>query len=487
MSGWIGFNTAVSGLLTSQRKLYVTNHNVANADTKGYSRQVATQNATIPHRLPGIGFVGTGTNITSVNRVRDSYLDYKFRTENAPLGEWEIKRSSLLDIENILKETEDEGLSKYVDEFFKALEDLSKNPSDESYRVVLRERAISMTNHLNETAGKLYNLQKDANYQVGAKIKEINDLGSNIRNLNDQIYKLELDGKPANDLRDQRDMLVNDLSKIVNIQVSEQEGKYKVSIGGTSLVEHTDLNKLKYPPNTVESSIIPSENLAQVQWENGSSVTLKSGELKGLLDIRDGVGANGQYAGVPYYVKRLDEFADIFAKEFNTIHKEGYTATGTQGGNFFYVSSNPLEKITAATIKVDQNILDNSNNIATGRETTPNGVENNKNILELLKLRKDTSFFAGSTYAQGTPEDYITSIISTLAVDSQSAQRMKNNQEIILDSVQMRIDSNSGVNLDEEMSDMVQFMKTYSASAKMITTLDAIFDTTINRLGLVGR
>lgn len=485
MSGWIGFNTAVSGLLTSQKKLYITNHNVANADTVGYSRQQATQVATLPHRLPGIGFLGTGTNITSVNRVRDSYLDFKYRKENAPLGEWEIKTTSLLDIENILKETEHEGLSKCVDEFFKAIEDLSKDPSNESYRVVLRERAIALTSHLNETAGKLFNLQKDANYQVGANIKQINDLGSNIRRLNEQIYKLELDGKPANDLRDQRDLLVNDLSKIVDIQVNEHDGKYKVSIGGISLVEHTELSKLKYPPNTVPSSINPTEELVQVQWENGSNVFIKGGKLKALIDVRDGKGINGEYAGVPYYVKRLDEFAKIFVNEINEEHKNGYgIGIGNTGKNFFY-QPDPSYEITAANIRVDDEILANIDNIAAS--FIEDAVENNENLMKLLEKRESIDFFQDGTFAKGTPEDYITSIITTLAVDSQYAQRMKSNQKVILDSVQTRIDSNSGVNLDEEMADMVQFMKTYSASAKMISTFDLILDTTVNKLGLVGR
>lgn len=491
MSGWLGFNTAVSGLLASQRKLYVTNHNISNADTKGYSRQTATQNATSPHRLPGVGFVGTGTNITSIERVRDSYLDYKFRTENAPLGEWEIKRNTLLDIEHVLKETEEEGLSKYVDEFFKSLEDLSKNPSDDSYRVAVREKAIAMTNHLNETASKLYNLEKDTNYQIGAQIKKINDIGFQIKNLNEQIYKLEIDGKTANDLRDQRDLLVSELSKMVNVQVSEYNGKYMVSIGGASLVEHSTLSKLKHPPTTKPSEIT-GEGLVQVEWENGNKVALKTGELKGLLDARDGKGLNGEYGGIPYYVKRLDEFAKVFAEKINEVHREGYTANDIAGGDFFE-GLGGLD-IRADNIVVAQAIRDSLDNIAAGRNpesppipTDPNGVENNKNILELLKLRESKTFFSGSMHAQGTPEDYITSIISTLAVDSQYAVRMKDNQKLIVDSVETRIDSVSSVDPDEEMADMVKFMKTYSASAKMISTLDALYEITVNRLGLVGR
>ncbi len=484
MSGWIGFNTAVSGLLASQRKLYVTNHNIANADTKGYSRQVAIQNATSPHRLPGIGFVGTGSSITSIERVRDSYLDYKYRTENAPLGEWEIKRNTLLDIEHILKETENEGLSKYVDDFFKSLEDLSKNPSDDSYRVAVREKAIAMTNHLNETASKLYNLEKDINYQINAQVKKVNDIGFQIKNLNEQIFKLEIDGKKANDLRDQRDMLVSDLSKIVNVQVKEQDGKYTVSIGGASLVDHSNLSKLK-DPGVTEVSKISGENLVQLQWENGNKVALKSGELKGLLDARDGTGINGEYSGIPYYVERLNDFAKIFAEKINEIHREGYTAEDVQGGDFFEALGGG--DIKADNISVSQSIKESLNNIAAGRDDPPNGVENNKNILKLLGLREDKNFFKDSVHAQGTPEDYLTSIISALGVDSQYAIRMQDNQKLILNSVETRIDSVSSVDPDEEMADMVRFMKTYTASAKMITTFDTIFDVTINRLGLVGR
>lgn len=488
---WLGFNTAVSGLLASQRKLYVTNHNIANANTKGYSRQVTTQDATTPHRLPGIGFVGTGTNIRSVDRVRDSYLDYKFRTENAPLGEWEIKRNTLLDIEHVLKETDNEGLSKYVDGFFKSLENLNNNPGDDSYRIPVKESAIAMTNHLNETVNKLYNLQKDINYQVGAQIKKVNDIGYQIKNLNEQIFKQEIDGKTANDLRDQRDLLVGELSKIVNVQVSEQNGQYRVAIGGISLVDHSNLSKLKYPPNTVDDGLT-GVKLAQVEWENGNKVTLKSGELKGLLDARDGQGENGEYGGVPYYVKRLDEFARVFAEQINKVHREGYTSDGSAGGDFFEALGGG--SIRADNISLAQAIKDSVDNIAAGRNpenpptpTDPNGIENNKNIQELLKLRESKEFFSGGMYAQGTPEDYITSIISTLGVDSQYAIRMKDNQEIIVDSVETRIDSVSGVDLDEEVQDMIMFMKTYNASAKMINTLDAILDTTVNRLGLVGR
>jgi len=481
MTGWIGFNTAVSGLLSSQRKLYVTNHNMANGDTEGYSRQISNQEATTPYRIPGIGFVGTGTTITSVERVRDSYLDYKFRTENAPLGEWEIKRDNLLNIEHILKETETEGTSKYIDEFFSSLEDLSTNPGDDSYRVAVRENALALTNHLNETVNKMYNLQKDINYQISAQIKKVNDLGYQIRNLNEKIFNLEIDGTKANDLRDQRDLLVGELSKIVNVQVSDQNGQYRVAVGGISLVDHLESSKLKYPPNTVDSSLT-GVKLVQVEWENGNKVALKTGELKGLLEVRDGTGLSGEYNGIPYYVTRLNEFANEFANKINTVHNAGYAPNGTNIDFFEALGGGPIK---ADNITVSQEVKDSLDNIAAG--AFDSSENDNGNILNIIELREDKNFFSASVYAEGTPEDYLTSIISTLGVDSQYAIRMKGNQEAILDSVSTRIDSVSGVDLDEETADMVRFMKTYSASAQMINTLDSLMDLTVNRLGLVGR
>ncbi|KNF09657.1 flagellar hook-associated protein 1 [Gottschalkia purinilytica] len=483
---WLGFNTAVSGLIGSQRKLYTTSHNIANANTPGYSKQVARQSASTPHYMSSVGYIGTGTQINLVERIRNNYLDNKYRSESSPLGEWGIKKDALTQIEHIFGEGEDHGLSVNINDFFKTLEKLGTNPSESSHRIAFRESAVSFTKQLNELAQKLYKEQKDLNIEIGGKIKKVNEIGEQIKNINDQIFRLEIDGHPANDLRDQRDLLVDELSKIVDIKTYEENGKFIVTVGGSTLVEHNSARKLKYPPETVPSSIDPSIDLYKVQWENGQDVFLKSGDLKGLLEVRDGDGKNGKYNGVPYYLGRLDEFAKVFAEQMNKIHEQGYTlGNPPENGIKLFENSNGSE-IRADNIMVSKKIMEDQKNIATADET--NGVENKGIVEELLKLRHKKDFFSGPDVTSGgTPEDYITSIISVLGVDSQHTQRMADKQQMIVKNVMQKRDSISQVDPDEEMSDMVRFTQAYNASARMITTFDHIFDVTINRLGLVGR
>ncbi|MGO1712083.1 MAG: flagellar hook-associated protein FlgK, partial [Senegalia sp. (in: firmicutes)] len=306
MSGWIGFNTAVSGLLASQKNLYTTNHNISNVNTKGYSRQQNTQESNNPHNIAGLGFLGTGTNITEVNRVRDSYLDFKYWGENAPVGEWNIKEEALTEISHVFNEPSDSSIRKNLDEFFTSLESLSTNPGDDANRALVREKMISLTKYINSTAENLKSTQNEINFEVGTNIKKINSYSDRISGLNKEIYLIELNGSSANDLRDSRDLLVDELSEIANINASETNGRFKVSIGGVALVDGEVSNKLKYPAPTIGNPLNSEEKLYQLEWENGNKLELKSGTLKGLIDVRDGDGVNQEYRGVPFYMKRLN-------------------------------------------------------------------------------------------------------------------------------------------------------------------------------------
>lgn len=473
-----GFNTAVKGLLASQRALYVTNHNINNVNTKGYSRQKALQRATNAHELPGIGMLGTGTEIYDVVRVRDSFVDFKYWNESAPEGEWRIKRENLVEIEKLMGEPSDNSFRKYMDDFFAALEEMSTNPSDYSYREPVRETALAFTKHINEVATRLDNMKKEIEYSVETKVFVINDIADQIASLNRQIYALEIDGKSANDLRDQREILVDELSKIVNVQVDEYgDGKYRVSISGISLVDHDYVSKIEYVASGEDN------NQRELKWENGNKLNLKSGELKGLMDVLIGNGENNSYRGIPFYQNRLDEFAIGFAEKFNEVHNKGYILNSNEPSNIDFFAFIGDEK-GAATLTLSQDILDNLDNIAAGKSS--GAAENNGNLLELIALREDKSFF-NDLGINGTPSDYINSILSNLAVDSMQSKRMLESQNIILKNIERKRESIQGVSFDEEFGDMINFQNAYVASARMITTLDTILEVTINRLGLVGR
>ena len=493
-----GFSRAVSGLLASQRALYVTNHNIDNMKTAGYSRQKALQRATSPTYIPGTGFLGNGTEIYDIVRIRSEYTDFKYWTENGPKGEWEIKRDTMTEIEKIMGEPSDSSFRKYMDEFFKALDTLNENPSDIAYREPVKETAFSLTKHINQTAQRLDNLEKEIEFDIGVKVKSINDIANQIASLNKQIYSYEISGNTANDLRDKRELLVDELSNIVNVQVDEsKEGKFRVSIGGLALVDHINVSELKY-----ESEDPTKEK--KLTWYNDNPVSLRSGELKALMDILNGDGEKSSYRGIPYYKERLDEFARGFARGINEVHRDGIGLNGSTNVLFFAVEGEDIperknyedddkynealdkyyNKFNANNITLSDDILDDVQNIACA--STYGGVEDNTNLLKIVALRDDKTFFSGGL-SQGTPDDFIKSILSNLSVDSSQAKRMEKTQDMILKNITQRRQSESGVSIDEEIANMISYQHVYNASARMITTIDAVMDVTINRLGLVGR
>lgn len=483
---FFGFNSAVRGLLASQRALYTTNHNIDNANTKGYSRQQIEQRATSPYKMPGVGFLGTGTEVYNVERVRDSFVDFKYWNETGSMGEWQIKNNSLTEIEKLMGEPSNNSFRKYMDDFYKSLDEMSKNPSDLAFREPVLQNSMALTKHINETAQRLQEMKKETEYEIETKIKNINNLSDQIAKLNRQIYSAEIDGKPANDLRDKRELLVDELSKIVNVKVSESpNGKYNVSVGGISIVDHLHTNEM-----SLKITNDNGKDKYTIHWENGGEVNIKSGELKGLLDMVQGDGEGNSYRGIPYFQKQLDDFAKGFAEKFNELHKEGYgegetRAAGDEGIDFFVGAGNNSNNITAATLTINSEIAKDVKKIAAAGN--PGGAsEDNTNLLRLIKQREDKSFFP-TGLSQGTPDDFIKAMLSSMAVDSLQAERFYKTQELMQKNIETKRKSISGVELNEEMADMIRFQHVYVASSKMISTMDMIIDITVNRLGMVGR
>ena len=324
-----------------------------------------------------------------------------------------------------------------------------------------KKNALAFTKHINESAERLNELKKETQFSMETQVKTINNIATQIGSLNRQIHSDEIDGRFANDLRDRRDLLVDDLSKLVNVRTDEgADGKYRVSVSGVSIVDHVD---------TWEVSL--NEDRSELQWSNGSKVNLRSGELKGMLELYNGDGKNNSYRGIPYYQNNLDRFAQDFAENFNKQHRQGFGLNGESGKNFFHISD---DENSAATISLSKDILDDLDNIGAGGEL--GSKDDNRNLLKLIDLRETEN-----------PDDFLKSIISNLAVDSMQSQRMYKSQNIILKNIATKRESISGVSYDEELADMVRFQHAYVASAKMITTMDIIMDVTINQLGLVGR
>lgn len=498
--GFLDLNIAMTGLFTSQRSLSVVNHNIANANTEGYSRQQVSQKAQVPMSLPDhSGMLGMGVVSENIEQIRNGYLDYKYWNENKTVGEWDVKQTQLAELEAIFNEPSETGVRKVLDEFFSSLQELSKNPADMSFRSLVAEKASTLTQTFNNMAENLLAAQQELNFAVGTKVEEINSYTSQVVSLNKQIFRMEVDGTPANDLRDQRNLIVDNLSRIANIQVEEvgEPGKqhFRVLMNGMTLVDHYTSKALKVEKaennleNMPANSMTGVQDVYEVRWEETDlPVSLSSGELKGYLDVRDGRGEDAssnsskfmEYRGVPYYLTRINKFVNEFAVEFNKIHRAGFDLEGNAGSDFFV--SDSANDINARNISVSSAIQQDLRKIAAADDK--NGTENNKNVNSLLELHYRKDVFSTPV---GTPDDFVKSILSSLAVDSQQAVRMEKNQRVMIKQINKQRMSISGVSMDEEMTNMIKFQHVYSASARMITTMDELYDTMINRLGLVGR
>lgn len=481
------FNIATSGLFASQRSLDTTSHNISNANTEGYSRQVTRQRATIPTYGDPSGVVGTGVETYDIIRMRSSYLDVKYWGQNKTYQEWNVKQAQLENLEGVFNEPSDTGIRIVMDEFFTALEELSKQPGDSTCRVNVIEKSKMLTTTINRNGHELVNSVRDVNFSIKNKVSQINSLSEQIANLNKHIFSFELGGNRANDLRDQRNLLLDELSSIVNITATELPGPngnnyLDVKIGGITLIDHINYNKLATEDETTYISNLGGGKISRVVWDgvDNQEVRIESGELRGLLDVRDGDGEGFNYRGIPYYLNKLNEFAKGFTEAFNAQHNMGVDLQGNSGQNFFYESVTP--EINCINFNVNPDIVANPNNIAASSQG--NGESNNDNIKLLIELREYKGMFDTLT---GTPDDFVKSILSALAVDSNQAKRMAANSQALVDQTYISRLSESGVSLDEEMTNMVKFQQAFNASARMITTLDAILDTTVNRLGLVGR
>ena len=520
MSSFYGLEIGRRGLFVNQKALDVTLHNIANANTEGYTRQSLVLSALTPPNSSGSLSqastiqVGGGVAIQELRQIRDTFLDAQFRRENRYLQEWTVKSDATQYVEDIFSEPSDTGLNASLGEFYNTLQELAKYPESIEIRTLVRQEAIKLTETIQHQSSQLIQLQQQQDTSIEITVGEINDLAVNIRDLNLQIFKFEEGGENANELRDQRNLMVDELSGLVSFNYSEiDNGRFRIDINGFPLVDHSEVNLLeavRSTPNPVDSN-----NLYTVVWkETQLEVPISGGAMKGYMDMRDGVTPDN--VGIPYFIEQLDNFAKAVVQEFNKVHQKGYSipygGSDSETGNAFFsfkefqepagwdtVSSKRrnkyiLDNVNAKNISLDNRILESVYNIATSSEKIDSsdtlGWGNNLNALSLVALRskKDIEIKDGAiTIRIGNLEDFTKKVIADLAVEASHAKKMNSSQSVLAVSISKRRLSVSAVSLDEEMSNMIIFQHAYSAAARMVTAIDQMLETLIQRTGVVGR
>lgn len=287
--GFASFEIAKSGMTVSERALSVTGHNIANVNTKGYVRQQA-MSATSPYYNAQGYQIGLGASIQNIRQIRHQFLDNIYRRENTSLGYWETKNKTLQDIQHILGDPMESGLQEVMNQFWDSWQELSKEPDSLTVRALVAQRGEALVKQINHLGTQLDKLQKDLNTELKIRIDELNSITSQIAKLNIEIHKNEITKDNANDYRDQRNSLVDRLSKLANVEVTEmQDGQLDITLGGYVLVskgKHTSL----VAEESSTSGIFYVPKIMGTEIE----VPIKSGIIKGLMESRGEVmGAAG--------------------------------------------------------------------------------------------------------------------------------------------------------------------------------------------------
>ena len=327
-SSFYGLNLGYKGVAAQQRALDVTGHNIANANTKGYSRQRAVMVTDMPMYTPN-GFIGSGVDIINVERVRDKFLDQQFRNETNSKGYWDVTFNTYTKVEDILNEPLDGSLRKAMDDFWTGWQDLTKDPESAAIRTTVLQKGITAADSFNHLYDQLALLKKDVGYNIENKVAEINSLATRIADINLQVIRSESDGRMANDFRDKRDLLVEELTQIVNIDITEDsKGGMNIFVGGQALVYTTAYNQIQSVPR--------ADGQFDVKWANGSAFQAENGELKALIDARDTV--------IDRYVSQLNVTAKAFAEMTNSIHQSGFGLKGDAdtGNPFFTITGQDI-------------------------------------------------------------------------------------------------------------------------------------------------
>ena len=321
-------NTSLTGMRAFQRALEVTSHNIANANTPGYSRQVA-EFTTREGQGSGNGYIGSGTQISTVKRIYDSMLGEQLRISTTGLTRFQTIESLAGRMDSLLADP-DTGLNDGLQSFFNAVQDLANDPSSIPTRQALLGEAQGLAGRFRSLDQRLGELEGEVNQRVGIAVTDINRLAAGIADLNDKIALAQGIGQPPNDLLDERDRLVLQLSEQVSVSTAIQDdGAMNVFIGsGQSLVVGSNVESL----SVQTSEFDPTRTVVAYEGAAGSTpldTSLTGGTLGGLLEFRS-------YQLDPAR-QSLGQTALAFASSFNEQHMSGMDLRGNLGGDFFSV------------------------------------------------------------------------------------------------------------------------------------------------------
>jgi flagellar hook-associated protein 1 FlgK len=486
-----GLNTVTMGLAAQQICLDTVGNNISNANTTGYSRQIANL-ATTPSQTVYAGngpvSVGTGVTVATITRASNAFANQQYWQQNGASGYWQNQSTVLGNVENVFPDTQTTGLQATMNQFWSSLNTLSTNASDSPTRVSVVQNAETVVQDLQQDGTTLQGMANDLTDQVATQVTNINSLSTQIAALNAQITTQQTSGLQPNDLLDQRDNLVDQLSALGTVNVSNGANGYTISMEGTTLVDGQNSYSLAvqssydsrygYNTNQVVTTDVPPR-----------VINFTGGQVGSLIQSRDQV-VQGALQG-------LDSISQYLMQDFNAQQRSGTDANGNAGQNFFGVGTldytqaandpttgtPPASWLSQLQVNPALSASGGQQLIAASDGATGSGTADGNNALALANLINSAPSSPANppnALNNSSLPDYYSNMISALGVQSQQAQNLDTNQTTLLNSADTWRQSVSGVNIDEEMSNMIKYQTAYGAAAKVINTIDNMLETLIS-------
>ena len=448
ISTFFGIETSLRGLLAQQRALDVTSHNIANANTEGYTRQTAVMAAsdamqvTDGTKMSLFASLGTGVDIQAYKRVRDQFLDLQYRGQNMMLGQQQTTSDALDNIETALSEPGENGISNQLAKFWSAWADVSNSNGSSASRQALVDQASTLAGSIRSLYSQLTSASSNASAEYNSLTASPNgDVAASVNEiatLNAAIKKSVAAGDNPNDLLDRRDALLDKLSKLGQVSVTDLgNGSIDVSFGDAAAPVVSDT----------------TANWPQSLNNPGPPPTSSGAKLGALYDLFKTGGT------IESLQSDLNAVAKDLADKVNAVHNTG----APTGVDFFTYTTGSA----ASTIAV--------NVTAATVVTGPTGLPGDNDIARAL-----------SRLRGGSTDQMYSTFVTRIGSMARDAQRQEASAQALVDSVDGRRQSTSGVSMDEEMTNMIRFQRAFQASSRAMNTMDELLDTLINRTGRVG-
>lgn len=454
---WIGRDA----LVAHQGAIAVTGHNISNVNTPNYSRQRVVLETKSPITAYPEGMIGSGAYLKTVQRVYDRFLNNRMNTALQDQYRWEAHQGVAQQVEAVYAATEDTGLSSRIGAFFNAWQDLAMNPSGYAERLGVIAKAQDVALGIKQYHNSLSSLQRDVDARIRDGITTVNSIARNLNKLNDQIVRMKQVGQNPNDLEDKRDTLLADLAEYIDFTTNESpEGVVTVTLADSKVL-------VGRPPEGKLVAVDRADGLADVAWSSdpNTSITdqIGAGKMKGWIDGRDETIQNG--------LDRLDTLAKALIEKVNELHQAGKGLDGVGGRDFF-------DGTGASDLSVNSDIENDPGKIAAASaEATDETLQaDNRNALAMAALENQTiSELDAATFSQ-----YVALSASQAGRSVQAASQNLSYQQSVVEQLKNFRDSISGVSLDEEMANLIQFQHGYAASARLITTVNQMMQDLVN-------